>query len=35
MTTYDLAGDVETGSFAMVEPSEAEFARRERLKQEG
>jgi dihydrofolate reductase len=35
MTTYDLAGEVETGSFAMVEPSEAEIARRERLKQEG
>jgi dihydrofolate reductase len=35
MTTYDLAGEVETGSFAMAEPSEAELARRERLQQEG
>ena len=35
MTTYDLAGEVETGSFAMIDPSPAELARRERLKQEG
>jgi dihydrofolate reductase len=35
MTTYDLAGEVQTGSFAMIEPSEAELARRERLQREG
>jgi dihydrofolate reductase len=35
MTTYDLAGEVKTGSFATVEPSQAELARRERLRQEG
>jgi dihydrofolate reductase len=35
MTTYDVAGAVTTGSFAMVEPSEAELARQERLKGEG
>jgi dihydrofolate reductase len=35
MTTYDLAGEVQTGSFAMVEPSEAELARRERWRREG
>jgi dihydrofolate reductase len=35
MGTYDPAGPLETGSFAMAEPSPAELARRERLKQEG
>ena len=35
MTTYDVAGEVETGSFATLEPSEAELARRERMRQEG
>lgn len=32
MTTYDLAGEVQTGSFAMIDPSEAELARRERMR---
>lgn len=35
MATYDLAGEVETGSFAMVEPSAAELERREKLQREG
>ena len=35
MTTYDIAGEVQTGSFAMVEPSPAELERRERLRREG
>jgi dihydrofolate reductase len=35
MTTYDLAGEVQTGSFATIEPSPAELARRERLRREG
>ncbi|HLL30072.1 MAG TPA: dihydrofolate reductase family protein [Allosphingosinicella sp.] len=30
MTTWDVAGAVETGSFAMLEPSAAELSRRER-----
>jgi dihydrofolate reductase len=34
MTTYDLAGEVQTGSFANLEPSEPELARRERMTQE-
>ena len=35
MATYDVAGEVETGSFAAPEPSQAEVERRERLKQGG
>jgi dihydrofolate reductase len=35
MATYDVAGAVETGSFAMADPSPAELARRERLAAEG
>jgi dihydrofolate reductase len=34
MTTYEPAGPVTIGSFAMDEPSPQELARRERLKQE-
>lgn len=33
MATYEPAGDVETGSFAMDTPSEQELARREKMKQ--
>ena len=32
VATYERAGDVKTGSFAIETPSEAELARRERLK---
>jgi dihydrofolate reductase len=35
MATYDAAGEVETGSFAMAEPSPQELARREKLAREG
>lgn len=35
MGTYDPAGEVQSGSFAMIEPSAAELERRERLRQEG
>ncbi|MEI1246429.1 dihydrofolate reductase family protein [Rhizobium aouanii] len=35
MSVYKRAGEVETGSFAMAEPSQAELARRERMKREG
>jgi dihydrofolate reductase len=35
MATYDHAGGVETGSFAMPDPSPAELARREKLQREG
>jgi dihydrofolate reductase len=35
MATYDVAGQVETGSFAMAEPSPEEMARREQLAREG
>ena len=35
MGTYEPAGAVETGSFAMIEPSPAELARREKLQREG
>jgi dihydrofolate reductase len=35
MATYDAAGEVETGSFAMAEPSPLELARREKLQREG
>jgi dihydrofolate reductase len=35
MATYDVAGEVETGSFAMADPAPAELARREKLQREG
>ena len=35
MSTYVRAGGVTTGSFALGEPSEAELARRERMRREG
>lgn len=35
MNTYTPAGAVKTGSFALATPSEAELARREKLKREG
>ncbi|HZG10081.1 MAG TPA: dihydrofolate reductase family protein [Allosphingosinicella sp.] len=35
MATYDVKGGVETGSFAMAEPSIEELARRERLQRDG
>lgn len=35
IASYRRAGDVRTGSFAMDPPTEAEVARRERLKREG
>ncbi|MBY5647313.1 dihydrofolate reductase [Rhizobium leguminosarum] len=35
MSVYERAGKVDTGSFAMAEPSQAELARRERMKREG
>jgi dihydrofolate reductase len=35
MATYDPVGAVETGSFAMTDPSPAELERRERLQREG
>jgi dihydrofolate reductase len=35
MATYDHAGEVQTGSFAMPDPSPAELARREKLQREG
>ncbi|MBA5801926.1 dihydrofolate reductase family protein [Rhizobium changzhiense] len=35
MSVYERAGEVKTGSFGMTEPSEAEIARRERMKREG
>lgn len=34
MITYDVGGEVQTGSFASPQPSAAELERRERLKQE-
>ena len=34
MSTYEPAGPVETGSFAMVDPSPAELVRRERMEGE-
>lgn len=34
MSTYEPAGPVETGSFAMIDPSPQELARREKLKSE-
>jgi dihydrofolate reductase len=35
MSIYDRAGAVSTGSFQLPHPSEAEIARRERMKREG
>jgi dihydrofolate reductase len=35
INTYHPAGEVKTGTFALSEPSEAELARREKLKREG
>jgi dihydrofolate reductase len=35
MSTYLRAGPVSTGSFALKEPTEAEIARREKMKREG
>ena len=35
MSVYDRAGAVRTGSFELPQPSEAEIARRERMKREG
>ncbi|MBB4504930.1 dihydrofolate reductase family protein [Rhizobium leguminosarum] len=35
MSVYERAGEVETGSFGMPEPSQAEIARRERMNREG
>ena len=35
MNRYTPAGSVKTGSFALQTPTEAEFVRRERVKQEG
>ena len=34
IATYARAGEIETGSFALAEPTEAELARREKLKAE-
>lgn len=35
MVTYEPVGEVETGSFAMSEPTPQELARREKVKREG
>ncbi|PCK80109.1 dihydrofolate reductase family protein [Rhizobium sophoriradicis] len=35
MSVYQRAGEVKPGSFAMQDPSQAELARRERMKREG
>ena len=35
MSVYDRAGAIRTGSFELKQPSEAEIARRERMKREG
>jgi dihydrofolate reductase len=35
MATYDVAGEVETGSFATIDPSPQELERRERWEREG
>lgn len=35
MSTYERAGAVETGSFALEKPTDAEIARREKMKREG
>ena len=35
IASYESAGEVKTGSFGLVTPSEAELARRKRLKEEG
>jgi dihydrofolate reductase len=35
IASYERAGEVKTGSFGLATPSEAELARRKRLKEEG
>jgi hypothetical protein len=35
VASYERAGDVKTGSFALETPTEAELARRKRLNEEG
>ncbi len=35
ISTYQRGGDIQTGSFALAEPTTAELARRERMKREG
>ena len=35
IVSYERAGEVKTGSFGLATPSEAELARRKRLKEEG
>jgi hypothetical protein len=35
ITTYERAGEVKTGSFALDKPTEAELARRKQLASEG
>ncbi len=35
MSTYQRAGEIRTGSFALEPPTKAELARRERMKREG
>lgn len=35
IASYERAGEVKTGSFGLADPSEAELARRKRLKEEG
>ncbi|AUW43485.1 dihydrofolate reductase family protein [Rhizobium leguminosarum] len=35
MSVYERAGAIKTGSFELAQPSEAEIARRERMKREG
>jgi dihydrofolate reductase len=35
MSTYERAGAIATGSFALEQPTEAEVARREKMKREG
>ena len=35
ISVYQRGGDVQTGSFALAEPTQAELARRERMKREG
>jgi dihydrofolate reductase len=35
MSTYQRAGEISTGSFALEQPTKAELARREKMKREG
>ena len=35
ISSYVRAGEVKPGSFALAEPTEAELARREKMKREG